>query len=444
MSKLFGTDGIRGRAGSFPLDPSTVWKIGRALGRNLGDGSPVLIGRDTRASSLHLECALVEGIQSVSGIAICAGVIPTPAIAFAMSRENYSFGVMLSASHNPFEDNGIKILSGRGSKSSVELETFIEGEVENERAKPPEVQAPSPLEPDPLYENIYLEHLTTTLRGVELPDWRIALDCANGATYEIGPRLLSALGVPNVVMSNKPDGKNINAGCGSTNPEGLAALVLEEKCDLGAAVDGDGDRLILVDEQGNIANGDSILLICGRWMKQVGTLAEDSLVATVMSNMALEVALKQLGINLHRTAVGDKFVAEEMKRRRVNLGGEQSGHVIFSDYATTGDGLLTLVQLLRAMTASGKRLSELNSLEPYPQILLNVRVSRKPTIDEIPSLSAAIKEAENVLDGNGRVLVRYSGTEPLLRIMIEGPEREIIESLAKNICESAQKTIGSS
>ncbi len=442
MSRLFGTDGIRGRAGSFPLDRLTVWKIGRALARNRGEAPRVLIGRDTRASSPELERWLASGIQSVGGVALSAGVIPTPAIAFLTRRQGFSSGVMLSASHNPFEDNGIKILSTSGSKSSEELEATIEGAVESETARLPEGRSPAPLESDPLYENIYLDHLSAAVGDQGLPAWRIALDCANGAAYEAGPKLLSALDLAGVVMSNEPDGKNINAGCGSTHPEGLAARVLEERCDLGAAVDGDGDRLILVDEKGNVVDGDSILLVCGRWMKQAGRLAEDGIVATVMSNMALEVALDELGIALHRTAVGDRFVAEEMERRSANLGGEQSGHIIFSDYATTGDGLLTLVQVLRAMASSGRRLSDLNSLEPYPQILVNIQVSRKPAIDEVPGLSTAIREAESTLDGRGRVLVRYSGTESLLRIMMEGPDLRTIESLAENIGEVARRTIG--
>ncbi|MGH9318789.1 MAG: phosphoglucosamine mutase [Vicinamibacteria bacterium] len=442
MGNLFGTDGIRGVAYESPLDRETVSRVGAALARNLDTPSPrVLIGRDTRRSGPDIEQWLMSGLARGGATAESAGVITTPAIAFLTRSEGFDAGVVISASHNAYRDNGIKIFGDKGSKSNAELEARIERDVRSREEVPEETAAVS--DPDPRFEELYLDHLLASLdHSVRLPKLEIALDCANGAGYRVGPRLLRELGLVVHPICAEPDGENINQNCGSTHIDTLRGQVVEKGCSLGAALDGDGDRLLMVDSEGRLVDGDGLLLLCARRFKKEGRAGTSGVVATVMSNMALERALADEGMRLHRAAVGDKFVAHEMAERNIILGGEQSGHIIFSDHGFTGDGLLTLVQVLRIMALEGQSLDELGRLDPFPQVLVNVRVRERPEIHEVPALSKAIREAERQLEGRGRVLIRYSGTEPLLRIMMEGPDRSEIETLADRVEESARLSIG--
>ncbi len=446
MSSLFGTDGIRGVAYEPPLDQATVIRIGKALARNLDSEAPrVLLGRDTRRSGPDLERWLMIGLASGGASAESAGVITTPAVAFLTRSEGFDAGVVLSASHNPYRDNGIKVFTAEGSKSSADLEARIARDVERGEAEATESRETSAdiSDPDPRFEDLYLDHLLSAVpheARAMLPRMEIALDCANGAGYRVGPRLLRELGLVVHPLGADPNGENINHLCGSTHMSSLSAAVVEKRCDLGAALDGDGDRLLMVDRSGRLVDGDAILLLAARRLKKERHL--DAVVATVMSNMALERALTEEGMILHRAPVGDKFVAQEMAERNIILGGEQSGHIIFRDYGSTGDGLLTLLQVLRVLALEGRRLDELGRLEPFPQVLLNVRVRERPEVKDVPLLARAVENAERRLGARGRVLVRYSGTEPLLRIMMEGPEKAEIEELAKSVEEAAKASIG--
>ena len=451
VAKLFGTDGIRGEAYAPPLDRLTLARVGEALVKALPAEAPrILIGRDTRASGPDIETWLRSGIASGGGYATSAGVVPTPAVAFLTREEGFDSGVVISASHNPYQDNGIKIFSADGIKSSEALEDAIEKAVASASSGPDRAGTTTPvdfsqrLQRLQRLESLYTDHVVSSLgNGITLSGLKIALDCANGAAYSVGPALLVSQGVDVVPLFDKPDGENINRGCGSTAMEPLAAAVPEHGCDLGAALDGDGDRVLLVDSKGRLIDGDAVLLVCARRLKREGRLTGDGVVATVMSNIALEVALADDGITLIRTKVGDKFVAQEMAERNIILGGEQSGHIIFSDYASTGDGLLTLMQVLRVIALENRSLEDLAHLEAFPQRLVNVRVRSRPDIGDVPEIQRAVEAAEKQLDGRGRVLVRYSGTEPLLRIMMEGPDEEEIASLSEDVRAIVQQSIGS-
>ena len=449
MAQLFGTDGIRGEAYAPPLDRTTVQRVGRALAEELSPDAPrVLIGRDTRSSGADLENWLATGIAAGGGVSVSAGVLPTPAVAFLTRESGFDAGVVISASHNPYRDNGIKVFSATGVKSSEAFEEAIEfaaaadvgagasrDDPEESRQKTPSLHL----------EGLYLEHLKRSLGDdTSLPPLKLALDCANGACYRVGPKLLESIGLEPILLATEPDGANINRDCGSTHLEGLAETVKRHACDFGAALDGDGDRLLLVDSTGRSVNGDAMLLMCAKRLKKEGRLAGSGVVATVMSNMALEVSLAREDITLFRTQVGDKFVAQDMDRRNIIIGGEQSGHLIFSDYAATGDGLLTLMQVLRTIAIERESLDQLAQLEPFPQVLVNVAVSSRPDLRTIPEIARTIEAAETKLDGRGRVLIRYSGTEPLLRIMMEGPDSEEIETLTATVQGAVESTIGSS
>ena len=447
MAKLFGTDGIRGEAYAPPLDRTTVQRVGRALAEELSPDAPrVLIGRDTRSSGADLENWLATGIAAGGGVSVSAGVLPTPAVAFLTRESGFDAGVVISASHNPYRDNGIKVFSATGVKSSEAFEEAIEfaaaADVGASRDDPEESRQKTP---SLHLEGLYLEHLKRSLGDdTSLPPLKLALDCANGACYRVGPKLLESIGLEPILLATEPDGANINRDCGSTHLEGLAETVKRHACDFGAALDGDGDRLLLVDSKGRSVNGDAMLLMCAKRLKKEGRLAGSGVVATVMSNMALEVSLAREDITLFRTQVGDKFVAQDMDRRNIIIGGEQSGHLIFSDYAATGDGLLTLMQVLRTIAIERESLDQLAQLEPFPQVLVNVAVSSRPDLRTIPEIARTIEAAETKLDGRGRVLIRYSGTEPLLRIMMEGPDSEEIETLTATVQGAVESTIGSS
>jgi phosphoglucosamine mutase len=445
IPRLFGTDGVRSTAGRYPLDPPTVRRLGAALVRALPhgiDAPRLLVGRDTRESGVWIEAELAHGASGAGASVTSAGVVPTPAIAYLTQTGPYDAGVVISASHNSFEDNGIKVFSGRGKKFTERVEREVEtivadpswGAQDGEARALPTVDLIGP----------YLRHLRgvfpdpSTLKGV-----RAAVDCANGATTAAASRLFGELGLDVTLTGNQPDGRNINLDCGSTHPERLARTVVERGCQLGVAFDGDGDRAIFVDHRGAIVNGDAVLLMCARQLQHEGRLNGGAIVATVMSNIGLEIALHGLGIELIRCPVGDRYVMEEMLRRGLSLGGEQSGHVIFSDYLFTGDGLCTAMNVFRTVALSGRTLADLaGELVTYPQVLLNVRVREKADLSSVPSIAAAIARVEALLDGRGRLLVRYSGTEPLLRVMLEGRCEGEIRAWAQEIVEIVTKELG--
>ena len=441
MSRLFGTDGVRGKAGTYPLDPATIRRLGAALARALGHGKTTrfLSGRDTRESGGWIERELAFGINSQGGSLTGAGIIPTPAIAYLTPRMGYTAGAVISASHNPFEDNGIKVFSGAGEKFTEELEQQVEAIVEDASWQVPAGDAPEVEQVD--YRSEYGSHLRAILSNVDsFRGIRLAIDCANGATTTIAPRLFEDLGFDVRCIGCEPDGRNINLKVGSTAPEQLARVVVEDGYPLGIAYDGDGDRAIFVDDRGKIVDGDAVMLMCAKQMKREGRLKGNAVVATVMSNIGLEIALRDAGIDIVRCPVGDKYVMEEMIRRDIALGGEQSGHVIFSEYLFTGDGLATSLNVLRTIGATRRTLSDLASeLTTYPQVLLNVRVERKVDLRSIPDVARVMDAVESRLAGKGRLLVRYSGTEPLLRIMIEGPDQHEISAWAREIADAVKQ-----
>jgi phosphoglucosamine mutase len=441
MSRLFGTDGVRSKAGTYPLDPPTVRRLGAALARGLGHGKVTrfLSGRDTRESGGWIERELAFGINSQGGSLTGAGIIPTPAIAYLTPRMGYTAGVVISASHNPFEDNGIKVFSGAGEKFTEELERLVESIVADDSWTVAAGDPPAVEQVD--YRAEYLGHLRDILSNVEqVRGMRLVVDCANGATTTIAPRLFQELGFEVKCIGCEPDGRNINLRCGSTAPQQLARAVVDGAYPLGIAYDGDGDRAIFVDEQGKVVDGDAVMLMCAKQMKREGRLKGNAIVATVMSNIGLEIALRDAGIDIVRCPVGDKYVMEEMMRRDIALGGEQSGHVIFSEYLFTGDGLATSLNVLRTVGATGRALSDLASeLTTYPQVLVNVRVARKVDLHTVPEVAQVMSAVESRLAGNGRLLIRYSGTEPLLRIMIEGQDQREIAAWADEIADAVKQ-----
>ena len=434
--RLFGTDGVRGRAGSPPLDPSTVRRLGAALVRALPRASSehrLLVGRDTRESGEWIGRELAHGARTAGCHVTSAGVISTPAIAYLTREGQFDAGVVISASHNPFEDNGIKVFSGAGEKFTERIEREIEREVADPSWTLPDDDAPPVVDED--LSGAYLDHARAALpRGRDLGAMRIAIDCANGATAHLAPRLFAEFGFDVERLGCSPDGRNINMACGSTHPAPLAEAVVSRGCRLGVAFDGDGDRAIFVDHLGRVVDGDAIMLLSARHLQATGRLRNQAIVATVMSNIGLEIALRESGIGLVRCPVGDKYVMEEMIARDIALGGEQSGHIIFSDFLYTGDGLVTALNVLQVMAATGRDLADLASqLTTYPQILLNVRVRTKRDLADVPPVAAVMADVERRLGGTGRLLVRYSGTEPLLRIMLEGQDQGQIRAWAEEI-----------
>ena len=401
-----------------------------------------IVGRDTRESGVWIEQELARGIRSEGAQLTSGGVIPTPAVAYVAREMDFDAGIVISASHNPFEDNGIKVFSGRGEKFTEELERKVEAIVSD--ASWSVNGSPSPPVDRAEVAEAYLAHAKLALPNPErLGGLRIAIDTANGATTPVAATLFRGLGFDVHAVGAAPDGRNINLDCGSTHPQALAAMVREKRCRIGVAFDGDGDRAIFADAEGRIVDGDAVLLMCARQMKGHGRLKGNAVVATVMSNIGLELALKQSDIELIRTSVGDKYVMEEMLRRNLSIGGEQSGHIIFSDHLFTGDGLATALNVLRVMADSGRELADLaGELITYPQTLVNVRVHEKKDLSGIPTVADAMAKVERQLAGNGRLLVRYSGTEPLLRIMIEGRDLRQIEGWAADIAQIVKQELG--
>ncbi len=463
MKRLFGTDGIRGTAGEFPLDPTTVERIGRALTLSLvsAAGRPprVVLGRDTRRSGPALEEALVSGIEAAGGRADRGGVLTTPAVACLARLLGYDAGVVISASHNPYRDNGIKLFSGQGEKLPDRLEAAIERRVLDGDAaggmdhdagdhagwRPAAGQAPPPeaLHPEDLHER-YLAWLSGTVQqDASFRGLRLVLDCANGAASVLAPELFRRLGAEAITLSASPDGRNINEGCGALYPQALAAEVTRCQAGLGLAFDGDADRCIVVDASGRVLDGDYILYLMARDLKRAARLPGDLIVGTVMSNLWLEQALHAEGIRMLRAPVGDKYVLEEMLRDGVVLGGEQSGHIIFLDTATTGDGLLTGLRVADLLRRTGLDLAAWTAtVRPCPQILVNVPVRTRPPLESHPTIGPAIRDEEIRLGGRGRLLVRYSGTEPKARIMVEGESRNTVEECAARLQSVIQREIG--
>jgi phosphoglucosamine mutase len=445
VPRLFGTDGVRGTAGRFPLDPPTVRRLGAALVKALPHGiesARLLVGRDTRESGTWIEAELAHGASGEGATVTSAGIVPTPAIAYLTRTQGYDAGVVISASHNPFEDNGIKVFSGKGEKFTERVEREVEAIVADPSWHVKEGQPAHVPHADLL--GAYLDHLRAVVpESPRLKGFNLAIDCANGATTTVAPPLFSSLGLHLEVVGDQPDGRNINLGCGSTHPQMLSRIVVERGCQMGVAFDGDGDRAIFVDHRGQVVDGDAVLLLCGSQLQREGRLKGDAIVATVMSNIGLELALRALGIDLVRCAVGDKYVMEEMLARGLSLGGEQSGHIIFSDYLFTGDGLCTALNVLRTVALSGRALADLASdLTTYPQVLLNVRVRERTDLKSVPAVAAAIARVEGRVAGQGRLLVRYSGTEPLLRVMLEGKQQDEIRTWAQEIVDVVKEHLG--
>ena len=442
---LFGTDGIRGVAGQYPLDAATVYAFGAALGDDTraahGDGAEILIGADTRESGVWLAETVAAGLASRGTRVRYAGVITTPGIAWLTRTGAFAAGVMISASHNPYQDNGLKAFGHSGFKLPDAEEQAIEREI-FALAKQGVEPRRAPLSADEGLGGQYLDYLASTVE-IRFDGIRLAVDCGNGASCRLAPELFRRLGAHVSTMATEPDGRNINLGCGALYVEGLASKVVAEGADFGVAFDGDADRAIFVSSSGKIVNGDGVLLAAGRDMKAAGKLPGDVLVSTVMSNLGLQRALERAGIRMVRTQVGDKYVLEEMERIGARLGGEQSGHVIFRDYATTGDGMLTALRVIELAVRTGKGLDELTAdLAVYPQKLINIRVREKRPFDGMPQVADEIRSVERELDAEGRVLVRYSGTELLARVMVEAADHERVESGAGRIAEAIRREIG--
>lgn len=448
MGKLFGTDGIRGIANRKPMTSAIALKIGQALAYILkkeGHRPRIIIGKDTRLSGYMLETALSTGIFSMGADVILAGPIPTPGVAFLTNNMDADAGVVISASHNPFQDNGIKIFSNSGYKLTSEEEARIENLVFSDKLE--HILSSSANIGRAFREDdargryiVFLRH--TLPRHKSLEGMRIAVDCSNGATYKVAPTLFKEMRAEVLPYNVNPDGTNINHNSGALYPEVLSKAVTSCNADIGLAFDGDGDRLIAVDEKGHIVSGDKIIAICANYMKNSGILKNNLVITTIMSNLGLREALDNLGINRIEAPVGDRFVLEKMIKHNAVLGGEDSGHVIFLDHHTTGDGILTALQLLSVMQNTGKKLSELSKvMKTYPQILKNIDVQRKPDLKKVPAVQKAIKDVENKLGDKGRVVVRYSGTQQMLRVMAEGPTKKLTQECVDFIISSAKKEL---
>lgn len=465
VRKLFGTDGIRAHAGQAPLDPHTIYAVGLALAHSLrgaANGAPprVLLGRDTRESSPWIAAMLAAALRSQGAHVESAGVITTPAVAFLARTRGFQAGVVVSASHNPWQDNGIKLFGGDGFKLADEVELAIEDEIFHHLET---VAAPDPATLAPLEDNValvddYIRFLLGCVPGLSLAGLRLVVDCANGAAAAVAPRLFDQLaGAPDqaqiqnqtqiqnqVLLQNiEPDGRNINLGCGALHPQAVAGEVAARGAQIGLTFDGDADRCLLAGARNNVIDGDAILLMAARDLQQRGMLTGNVVVATTMSNMGLEAALKRSGIRMLRAPVGDRYVLEMMRSHDAALGGEQSGHILFPHLATTGDGILTALVALDLIARSGKTVEELTAdLKVFPQVIVNVRVREKKTLLSIPSVAAAIRAAEEDLKDTGRVVIRYSGTEPLARVMIEAESEQAMHRHAEAIAAAIREELG--
>ncbi|KAA6461783.1 phosphoglucosamine mutase [Acidobacteria bacterium AB60] len=446
--KLFGTDGIRGVAGEAPLNATTVFATGLALGHSLSRMAAerrVLLGRDTRESSPWIGAMLAAGLRQAGAEVESAGVITTPAVAFLTRAHGFAAGVVISASHNPWRDNGIKLFGADGYKLPDAVELAMEDEILNHArlATAPDPGTLPPLQDNAALQADYIQFLLDCVPDLTLKGLRIVADCANGAAAAVAPELFRRLGGEVTLLNISPDGRNINDHCGALHPQWVAHEVQQRSADVGVTFDGDADRCMLAGANGQVINGDAILLMAARDLKQRGLLSGDVVVATTMSNMGLEAALKHSGIRMLRAPVGDRYVLERMQKEKAALGGEQSGHILFPHLATTGDGLLTALVVLDLIARSGKTIAELTSdLKVFPQVIENVRVREKVPLESIPSVRARIRAAEEELDGSGRVVIRYSGTEALARVMIEAESEEAMRRHAHAIAEAIRAELG--
>ena len=449
MKRLFGTDGVRGVANQDPMTSELALRIGRAAAHVFRDSARrhrIVIGKDTRLSGYMIESALTSGLCSMGMDVLLVGPVPTPGIAFLTRSLRADAGVVISASHNPFEDNGIKFFGRDGFKLPDEVEKKMEdlifsGTIDAIRPTASEIGKAFRID-DAIGR--YNEFVKSSIpRGMDLSGLRIVVDSANGAAYKIGPRILTELGAEIISLYDQPSGMNINEGCGSLYPEVVSRAVVANQAQIGIAFDGDADRIILSDESGNIVDGDAAMAICALQMMKDGRLKQNTLVATVMSNLGLELAMRKAGGTLVRAAVGDRYVMEKMIEGGYNLGGEQSGHIIFLDHNTTGDGLISALQVLTVMKQTGRSLSELAAcMKNYPQVLINVKVRKRRDLASIPEIAGRMEEIEKKLDGTGRLLVRYSGTEPKVRVMIEGEDQNEIKTLAEDLAGIIREKLG--
>jgi phosphoglucosamine mutase len=446
--KMFGTDGIRGIAGEAPLDATTIFATGLALGHSVARiaAEPrVILGRDTRESSPWIAATLGAGLRE-AGVAVeSAGIITTPAVAFLARTHGFAAGVVISASHNPWRDNGIKLFGGDGYKLPDSVELAMEDEILRHAslATAPDPATLPPIENNEALQQDYIDFLLKCVPGLSLDGLKIVADCANGAAASVAPELFHRLGGEVTLLNISPDGRNINAGCGALHPDWVAAEVQKRGADLGVTFDGDADRCMLAGSHGNVINGDAILLLAARDLKQRGMLSGNIVVATTMSNMGLEAALKRSGIGMMRAPVGDRYVLEMMHAHGAALGGEQSGHILFPHLATTGDGLLTALVVLDLISRSGQSIDELTAdLKVFPQVIVNIKVREKKPLDRIPVVAARIKAAEQELEDSGRVVIRYSGTEALARVMIEAEDESAMRRHAEAIAEAIRAELG--
>src|SRR5580704_11333602 len=426
--QLFGTDGIRGLPGEFPLDDATLDRVG--------------IGRDTRESGPHIAERIARGLAAAGVEPLSAGVVTTPGVAWLVSREGFDAGVVISASHNPYHDNGVKLISSAGTKFPDAVEAEIERFILSSN-EPAGTRSAMHLRDNEKIDDDYLDGLrAAVLPGANLAGMKIVMDCANGAASALAPRLFRALGAEVTAIGSTPDGRNINAGCGSLHPEAMQKRVAESGAAMGVAFDGDADRAIFASASGRLVDGDGVLLVAGRYMKSAGALTGDVIVGTTMANLGLERALEKSGLKLARTAVGDRYVLEEMQRIGANLGGEQSGHILFLDDATTGDGMLTAIKMASIIALAGPLDELLADLKVFPQKIVNVKVKSKPPLDTLPAVSRELVAAENALGKSGRVVLRYSGTEPLARVMVEAEHEDDVRRWTDSLANSLRKAIG--
>ncbi len=448
--KLFGTDGVRGVANIHPMTAELAMQIGRGtayiMKKNNKKRHKIVIGKDTRLSGYMLENAITSGICSMGVDVLLVGPLPTPGIAFLTPNMRADAGIIISASHNPFQDNGIKIFSHDGFKLPDEVEAQIEKLISSNKMdsmRPTATEIGRVTRIDDVTSRYIVFLKNTFPKEMRLDGLRLVIDCANGAAYKCAPAVFEELGAKILLIGAEPNGENINRNCGALHPELVREKVLEEGADMGLALDGDADRAVFIDNKGRVLNGDHIMAICARDLKDRNELAENTVVATVMSNLGLETALKELGLNLVRTDVGDRYVLERMRQDGYNFGGEQSGHLIFLDHNTTGDGILSALQVLAVMIREGKSLSELTSImEDRPQVLVNVEVSQRVELNEVPILKRQFDQVRKALGEEGRLLVRYSGTEPKVRVMVEGLDSNLIETLAQETSALIEKELG--
>ncbi len=446
MKKLFGTDGIRGEAGKFPLDRETVKIIGRSLaehfGREDGHTARLITGRDTRKSGTWIEDAFTTGAHSGGAVCESAGVITTPGVAYLTKAEGFDAGIVISASHNPFQDNGVKVFLPSGKKLDSSVERSIEKHIA-EKDLDFDLDETSDQSSAEGYQKTYIEHLEENFTNLSLEGLKISVDCANGAASSLAPKLFADFGAEVKPIYNSPDGENINRDCGSLHLEKLQEAVIVEGADFGVAFDGDADRSLFVDEKGDLVDGDATLWIMAQHLKAKGGLYGETVVATVMSNIGLELALDSIGVKLLRTSVGDKYVLEELLKTRAAVGGEQSGHIIFPNHSLVGDGMQTALFLLEALKEGGRTLSEAKKgFTQFPQILVNVRVNEKRPFDEVSEIMEGARKIEEELGDTGRLLLRYSGTENLARVMIEGKDQSEIEEQANSLANVIQGSLG--